>query len=88
MAMAKYYSSATDLITFTRGSSATYIGSDGTQQTAASDEPRIEYAADGTLKGLLIEEQRTNLLLNSDNPDTQVATLAAGSHTLSFVGGP
>jgi hypothetical protein len=50
--------------------------------------PRIEYGSDGTLKGLLIEEQRTNLLLNSDNPDTQVATLAAGSHTLSFVGGP
>jgi hypothetical protein len=37
---------------------------------------------------LLIEEQRTNLLLNSDNPDTQVASLAAGNHTLSFVGGP
>jgi len=86
--MAKVHDSATDLITFARGSSATYTGSDGTQQTAASDEPRIEYAADGSLKGLLIEEQRTNLLLNSDNPDTQVATLAAGSHTLSFVGGP
>jgi hypothetical protein len=86
--MAKVYDTATDLITFARGSSATYTGSDGTQQTAASDEPRIEYAADGTLKGLLIEEQRTNLLLNSDNPDTQVASLAAGSHTLSFVGGP
>jgi hypothetical protein len=86
--MAKVYDNATDLITFARGSSATYTGSDGTQQTAASDEPRIEYAADGTLKGLLIEEQRTNLLLNSDNPNTQVASLAAGSHTLSFVGGP
>jgi len=86
--MAKVYDTATDIITFARGSSATYTGSDGTQQTAASDEPRIEYAADGTLKGLLIEEQRTNLLLNSDNPDTQVASLAAGSHTLSFVGGP
>ena len=29
------------------------------------DIPRIEYAADGSLKGLLIEEQRTNLLTNS-----------------------
>jgi len=50
--------------------------------------PRIEYGSDGSLKGLLIEEQRTNLLANSDNPGTQVATLPAGSHTLSFVGGP
>ena len=65
--MARVYDNATDLITFARGSSATYTGSDGTQQTAASDEPRIEYAADGTLKGLLIEEQRTNLVTHSND---------------------
>jgi hypothetical protein len=29
------------------------------------DIPRIEYGSDGSLKGLLIEEQRTNLLTNS-----------------------
>ena len=29
------------------------------------DIPRIEYAADGSLKGLLIEEQRTNLVTHS-----------------------
>ena len=65
--MAKYYSNATDLITFTRGSSATYIGSDGTRKTAASDEPRIDYADDRSLKGLLIEEQRTNLVTHSED---------------------
>ena len=31
------------------------------------DIPRIEYAANGSVKGLLIEEQRTNLLTDSSN---------------------
>ena len=31
------------------------------------DIPRIEYAADGSLKGLLIEEQRTNLVTYSED---------------------
>jgi len=58
--MAKVYDTATDIITFARGSSATYTGSDGLLKFAAEDEPRIEYGSDGSLKGLLIEEQRTN----------------------------
>jgi hypothetical protein len=42
------------------------IGNQGTSgepllRTADTNEPRIEYDADGNLKGLLIEEQRTNL---------------------------
>ena len=41
------------------------IGNQGTSgepllRTADTNEPRIEYDADGNLKGLLIEEQRTN----------------------------
>ena len=67
--MTKVYDNATDLITFARGSSATYLDSDGVIKTAATDAPRIEYAEDGTLKGLLIEEQRTNLVTNSDTSD-------------------
>ena len=63
--MAKVYDTATDMITFARGSSATYLDSDGVIKTAATDAPRIEYAEDGTLKGLLIEEQRTNLFQHS-----------------------
>jgi len=56
---------ATDLITFARSTTGTYLGSDGLLRTADTNEPRIEYDADGNLKGLLIEEQRTNAMLNS-----------------------
>lgn len=52
-------------INFSRASIGTYF--DGQYiRTAGPDEPRIEYAADGTVKGLLIEEQRTNLVQYSD----------------------
>jgi hypothetical protein len=43
--------------------------------------PRIEYAADGTLKGLLIEEQRTNLVLRSEEFDNAAWTKASVSVT-------
>jgi hypothetical protein len=75
--MAKVYDTATDIITFARlqsqntTSGSSYLGSDGLLKFAAEDEPRIEYGSDGSLKGLLIEEQRTNLLTHSeqfDNP--------------------
>jgi hypothetical protein len=65
--MAKVYDTATDLITFARSSSATYLDSDGVIKTAATDAPRIEYGSDGSLKGLLIEEQRTNLVTHSED---------------------
>lgn len=53
-------------ITFTRSSTATFVGSDGLIQTAAVNGPRFDYnPANLTAKGLLIEEQRTNLLLYS-----------------------
>lgn len=46
------------------------IGNQGTSgepllRTADTNEPRIEYDADGNLKGLLIEEARTNILPQS-----------------------
>ena len=62
----KQFDSATDLITFTRASGGTFLGSNGLIQTATNNTPRIEYNADGTVKGLLIEEARTNLYLNSN----------------------
>lgn len=58
---------ATDLITFTRSTTGTYLGSDGLLKTANTNEPRIEYDADGNLKGLLIEEQRTNQIRYSNS---------------------
>jgi hypothetical protein len=76
-----------DILTFTRSTTATYFDIDGTLQTAAIDEPRIEYdPATGAVRGLLIEESRTNLLLNSDTMATQSVNVAAVPHTLSFYG--
>lgn len=52
---------------FTRASSATYYGADGLLKTAAINEPRIDH--DPVTReplGILIEEQRTNLLTWSE----------------------
>lgn len=49
-------------ITFTRASTATYYGADGLLKTAGVNEPRFEYdPLTRQPKGLLIEEQRTNI---------------------------
>ncbi|WP_181890778.1 phage tail protein [Escherichia marmotae] len=50
------------VVKFKRASKATYINKSGVLTEAAIDEPRFER------DGLLIEGQRTNLLLNSINP--------------------
>ena len=56
-----------DIITFTRASSATFVGSNGLIQSATTNTPRFDYdPVTLAAKGLLIEEQRTNLLLNSE----------------------
>ncbi|MFA7276147.1 MAG: hypothetical protein WC043_05035 [Pseudobdellovibrionaceae bacterium] len=51
---------------FTRASTATYYGSTGTLQNAASGVPRFDYNP-STLapRGILIEESRTNIVLDS-----------------------
>jgi len=53
-------------VTFTRASTATYTDASGVIQTAAVNQPRWDYAG-GSLRGLLIEEARTNLILQSGN---------------------
>jgi hypothetical protein len=56
-----------DIITFTRASTATYFDATGTLQSAAIDDPRLDYdPATLAARGLLIEEQRTNLLTRSE----------------------
>jgi len=57
-------------VTFTRASTATFIGSNGLIQTAAINDPRFDYNP-STLapKGLLIEEQRANIQYPS-NPNS------------------
>jgi hypothetical protein len=54
------------LVTFTRASSGTYVGSDGLIKTAATNEARFDHnPTTGESLGLLVEEQRANLLLYS-----------------------
>ena len=43
------------------------------------DTPRIEYGSDGSLKGLLIEEQRTNLVMHSEDLNLSFASLSGVS---------
>ena len=79
--------SGTTLVTFTRASSGTFVGSDGVRQTATTNEPRFDHnPTTGESLGLLVEEARTNALLNSATLSTQSVTVAAAANTLSFYG--
>jgi len=69
-----------ELIDFTRSTTGTYLGFDGLLKTAAVDEPRLEYDAQGNALGLLIEEARTNLLEYS-NQANQLSYHADGATT-------
>lgn len=52
--------------TFTRASSATFVGSNGLIQSAGNNVARFDHDPNTfNCKGLLIEESRTNLVLNS-----------------------
>jgi hypothetical protein len=63
--------SGQNLVTFTRASSGTFVDSDGVLQTAVTDAPRFDHnPTTGESLGLLVEEQRTNLLLQSNQFDT------------------
>jgi hypothetical protein len=82
------------LITFTRASSGTYVDSAGVLKTAAIDVPRFDHnPTTGESLGLLVEEQRTNLLLRSEEFDNaswiKSALLAFGSgSTANAIAGP
>jgi hypothetical protein len=54
-------------ITYSRDSTATYLGSDGLIKTAQPNIPRFEFDTDGNCLGLLIEQSRTNLVTYSEN---------------------
>jgi len=58
-------------ITFTRASTATYVGRDGLIKTAVDDEPRFDHdPVTGESLGLLIEESRTNIFDQSEDVET------------------
>jgi hypothetical protein len=62
-------------ITFTRASGATYFDANGVLQTAANDAPRFDHdPVTGASRGLLIEEQRTNSIRNSQGGGAVVGT--------------
>ena len=70
-------------ITFTRSTTATFTGSDGLIQTAAIDAPRFDYNPTTLASlGLLIEEQRVNLFLQSEN-FTTTWTVAGTNATIT-----
>jgi hypothetical protein len=60
-----------NLVTFTRASSGTFVDSAGVLQTATNDVARFDHdPVTGESLGLLVEEQRTNLLLRSEDFST------------------
>jgi hypothetical protein len=72
---------------FTRGSTGTFVGSNGLIQSAAINAARFDHdPLTFACKGLLIEEGRTNLVFPSDTLTTQTRTVTAVAHTLSFYG--
>lgn len=73
-----------ETITFTRPGTATYIDASGSLQVAAVDEPRFDYT--NGRREFLLEGSATNLLLNSDELETQSVTTSAETYTLSFYG--
>jgi hypothetical protein len=77
----------TDMFTLTRASTATFFDSTGTMQTAGNNVLRFDHNPI-TLEplGILIEDTRTNLVLNSATGTNQSVTVTAVAHTLSFYG--
>ena len=71
--------------TFTRASTATFVGSDGLIQSAAINDARFDHdPVTLACKGLLIEESRSNSVLNSDlyltsTPTNITATTITGT---------
>lgn len=76
-------------VTFTRSSTATYFDSNGVLQIAAANQPRYDYdPVTLQLRGLLVEEQRTNLLVRSAEFDNASWTKDAGTVTANAATAP
>lgn len=70
-------------ITFTRASAATYWDNQGVLRSALAGEPRIDHdPLTGACRGLLIEESRTNIILQSADPTQWTASEAISDGTV------
>lgn len=76
-------------ITFTRASSATRVNASGLIETVSSDVPRFDYdPATLTALGLLVEGQRTNLCLYSEQFDNGNWVKSGSSITANAIVAP
>lgn len=78
-------------VTITRATAATYTDSSGNLASASSGTARFDYNPNTLAPlGLMVEESRKNILLNSllngTNLSTQSVTTSAVAYTLSFYG--
>jgi hypothetical protein len=77
------------LVTHTRASSGTFVGSDGVLQTAATNAPRFDHdPTTGESLGLLVEESRTNLFVRSEEFDDASWTKSSASITTNTTTAP
>ena len=77
------------LVTFTRASSSTYVGSDGLIKTATTNEARFDHnPTTGESFGLLVEEARTNLVTWSQDLSNADWTKAASTIVSTAVASP
>jgi hypothetical protein len=78
-----------NLVTFTRASSGTFVGSDGLIQTATTNEPRFDHnPTTGESLGLLVEEARTNLTLRSEEFNDASWTISNATVSANLILGP
>jgi hypothetical protein len=78
-------------ITFTRATNGTYFDSSGVLQTASSGAARFDHRLESGVwvnKGLLIEEQRTNLILRSEEFDNAAWTKTNATVTANATTSP
>jgi len=73
--------------TVSRNGNATYFDKDGILRTALRNEPRFDFdPLTGQFRGVLVESNATNVLLNSETPATQTLLMTVAQRTISFYG--
>ena len=81
----KLYALKGDDLNVVRATSATRVNASGLIETVGANVPRLDYS-NGSCPSILVEPQRTNLVLNSENLATQSVVVTSQSYTLSFYG--